>query len=188
LEDCHFELVAAVSRDGFLGRHSGEAVADWSSGEEQARFHACLADHDWAFMGRVTHQQVLRVDRWRVVFSTSTPVPVWRSQRHLWVDPATITLPELIALMASRHAVSRNLILGATRVHDWFLMQRRIDRVQLAIEPLVFGGGIPLFSDQRGMAPLDYLRRQGFDAVSGEQLNDQGTTWHILERATANRQ
>lgn len=180
-----FELVAAVSIDGFLGRHSGESVLSWSSREEQERFRACLADHDWAFMGRITHEQVFRTDRWRVIFSSAATTPTWREPRHLWINPAQSNLAELIELMRTRHPVSHCLVLGATRVHDWFLQQDRIDRIQLAIEPIEFGVGIPLFSDQPGLAPLTYLEQRGFHATSQEILNNQGTTWNILDRQRA---
>lgn len=177
-----FELVVVTSMDGYIARFSGEAISLWTSPEEQARFRGCFAKIDWSFMGRVTHNQVFNPDRRRVIFSHASAIPEWRHVNHLWLDPDKIALDEMLALIGARHPARRNLILGGTGVHDWFWHAGLIDSVQLAIEPVEFGGGVELFSGQGGTPPLDMFRDRGFRLLSSDQLNVGGSVWHTLSR------
>ena len=82
-----FSLVVVASCDGFIARAAGHSPADWQSPEEQAFFLGTVAGADWCVLGRTTHQTAFRLDRRRVVFSHSAPLPEWRSPLHLWLDP-----------------------------------------------------------------------------------------------------
>lgn len=183
LDQIQSELIAVTSQDGYIARYSGENIGNWTSAEEQARFRSCFADTDWAIMGRVTHEQVFKQERRRIVFSRSSRQPEWREANHLWLDPASVTLAELQALAEHRHPFRHNLILGGTAVHDWFWERGGIHRIQLAIEPHRFEQGVPLFSGQGGLDPLAYLLERDFRLLSSEQLNAKGTIWHILEKS-----
>jgi len=178
-----FELVVVTSMDGFIARYSGENIGQWTSSEEKARFARCFGGIDWGIMGRVTHEQMYKPERRRIVFSTSTPEPVWHQPNHLWLDPNALQLDKMLALVDLVQPANRNLILGGTRVHDWFLQKDAIDRIQLAIEPLYFASGIPIFSAAVGLNPLPFLLEHGFHLQLSETLNESGTTWHTLARA-----
>ena len=136
----------------------------WASPEEQAWFVDRVNAADWSFMGRITHEQAPRRDRRRVIFSTGANEPEWRQPWQLWVDPATTDLSELLAEIDQRHPARDCIVLGGTRVHDWFLEHWRPDSVTLSIEPLEFGSGMKLFSFQTDTDPdaimnrLDYVR------------------------------
>ena len=169
-----FSLVVVATSDGFIARHPGHSPAEWASPEEQAHFFAEVEAADWSVMGRGTHQAADRPDRRRILFSSSVATPVWRRPTQLWLDPAGLTPDDLPALVAEVQPMRRAAILGATRVHDWFLHHRRIDRVMLSIEPLRFTAGLPLFTGHSG-PPDAVLHTLGFRTVVERQLNPAGT-------------
>jgi dihydrofolate reductase len=169
-----FTLTAVVSADGYIGRRAGEHPGSWASAEEQARFLALVPGYDWAFMGRTTHQTAFRHDRRRVVFSRTVMDLEWREESHLWVDPGRVPWPEILAALTPVRPPRRCIVLGGATVHEWFLERDLIDRIELTIEPLRFGAGLPLLTRQSG-DPVAELARRGFATVDEQRLNAQGT-------------
>lgn len=174
LPPVEFTLVAMATEDGYIAREAGHSPASWASREEQDLFFGEVASADWSIMGRGTHQVADRAERRRIVFSGSVERPDWRRSNQLWLDPRDLTPDALPALVAGRWPMRRALILGATRVHDWFLAHRRIDRVLLTVEPVRFGGGLPIFSRHAG-PPEAALASAGFRLADSQRLNAAGT-------------
>ncbi|MCB1969631.1 MAG: dihydrofolate reductase family protein [Geminicoccaceae bacterium] len=175
----HFEIVVVTSADGYLGRYPGQNPREWASAEEQEQFLTSVDAADWSFMGRITHETAPRTDRRRVIFSTSAPRPEWRAPQQLWVDPGRTSIAEICAIIEKRHPARACLILGATRVHDWFLEYGLVRRITLTIEPIVFGAGLPIVSQVAG-DPSNVMRQLGFDRLNIRSLNNFGTrleTW-----------
>lgn len=169
-----FTLTVVTSLDGWIARGPGDAPHLWASAEEQALFLAEVAAADWGVMGRATHTVADRPDRHRIVFSTAAGAGAWRRPTQLWLDPHRLTPAELSERVAQVRPLRDGLILGGTRVHDWFLAHGAIDRVHLTVEPLRFGSGVALFSDHPGPAE-EVLARLGFRLRSERTLNDAGT-------------
>jgi dihydrofolate reductase len=176
-----FTLTAVVSADGYIARRAGEHPGSWASAEEQARFLAAVPCYDWAFMGRMTHETAFRRDRRRVVFSRSATGLDWREDTHLWVDPARVSLAEILAALTPIRPPRRCIVLGGASVHDWFLERDLIDRIELSIEPLRFGTGLPLLTGQPDDVTKE-LTRRGFVLVEERQLNPRGTRLLVLAR------
>jgi dihydrofolate reductase len=174
-----FTLAAVVSADGYIARRAGEHPGSWASAEEQARFLAAVPGYDWAFMGRTTHGTAFRQDRRRVVFSRTATGLEWREDTHLWVDPDRVPWPEILAALEPVRPPRRCIVLGGAAVHDWFLERDLIDRIELTIEPLRFGGGLPLLTGQPGDV-VAALARRGFAVVDEQRLNAQGTRLLLL--------
>jgi len=170
-----FTLLVVASADGLIGRHPGHSPADWASAEEQALFLSAVDAADWSVMGRGTHETAFRPQRRRIVFSRSAPAPQWRAPAHLWLDPARLTPDALAALVEARRPLRNGLILGGGAVHDWFHACRRIDAVSLTIEPVRFGDGLPLFSDQRARDPVAAFTEKGYKITAERRLNAAGT-------------
>ncbi|RMH51655.1 MAG: hypothetical protein D6686_03810 [Alphaproteobacteria bacterium] len=168
-----FTLVVVASADGFIARRSGDNPAGWASAEEQALFLDRVAAADWAVMGRLTHQAADRPDRRRVVFSGRGGG--WRRPGQLWLDPAGLDPDALAARVAKVHPMRDALILGGTRVHDWFLAHGRIDAVSLTVEPVRFGAGLPIFSGQQERDPVEAFLARGFRVAAARRLNMAGT-------------
>ena len=79
--------------------------------------------------------------------------------------------------MATVRPCENALILGGTRVHDWFLAHRAVDEVHLTVEPVVFGEGLPIFTGQRDRDPVTAFTRRGFHIRHEETLNELGTRY-----------
>ena len=174
-----FTLTAVVSADGYIARRAGEHPGSWASAEEQARFLAEVPGYDWAFMGRTTHETAFRKDRRRVVFSRTAQGLDWRHETHLWVDPDRVSWPEILAALTPIRPPCRCVVLGGAAVHEWFLDRDLIDRIELTIEPLRFGTGLPLLTGRTGDAGAE-LARRGFAVVDEQRLNAQGTRLLLL--------
>ncbi|RZW09962.1 MAG: hypothetical protein EX266_04010 [Rhodobacteraceae bacterium] len=171
----HFTLTVATSSDAFISRSTDEPPQVWVSAEEQALFFRDVEAADWAIMGRNTHLAADKPHRRRIIFSTKTKG--WKRPSQLWLDPADIAPADLAALVEDVRPLQRGLILGGTRVHDWFLAQGAIDRVHLTVEPVAFGTGLPVFSDQNGTDPVAAFTSRGFHVLSDATLNDAGTRY-----------
>lgn len=177
-----FTLTVATSEDGYIARTPTEPPQAWASPEEQALFLADVDAADWAVLGRGTHMAAEREDRQRIIFSST--ISGWRRPNQLWIDPAGLQPADLPVLVARVARLSRGLILGGTRVHDWFLAHDAIDEVHLTIEPITFGSGLPVFADSSGQSPENCIRRTGLAMVSERQINDTGTRYQIWRRGT----
>ena len=177
-----FTLTVVTSADGYIARAPDDAPQSWASAEEQALFFAEVENADWTVMGRRTHEAADKPDRRRIIFSSlGGKRGVWRRETQLWIDPTDLrpeALPDLVTHLYDFETV---VILGGTRVHDWFLHHGAVDRVHLTIEPLRFGQGLPIFSDQTTDDPEAVLTLAGFTRASDRVLNTQGTRYQVWE-------
>ena len=174
-----FTLTVATSADAYIARANDDAPQNWASAEEQKLFFEDVEAADWAIMGRNTHLAADKPHRRRVIFSTQTAG--WQRPTQLWIDPTQLAVAELENQTAKVHPLQNGLILGGTRVHDWFLAQNAIHRVNLTVEPVTFGAGLPIFSDQQGKNALEIFSSLGFSVVDQRQLNDRGTQYFVLQ-------
>lgn len=178
-----FTLTVATSEDGFISRSTDEPPQAWASVEEQRLFFRDVEAADWAIMGRNTHLAADRPERRRIVFSTRTKG--WQRPTQLWLDPADVGPSDLGRLVGGVHPLNSGLILGGTRVHDWFLSQEAIHRVHLTVEPLRFGSGLPIFTHQQDTDPVQVFLARGFRVETEEALNATGTRYIVLTRKEA---
>ncbi|MEM1429378.1 MAG: dihydrofolate reductase family protein [Pseudomonadota bacterium] len=181
----HFTLTVVTSADGFIARYPGEPPQAWASPEEQVLFFRDVEAADWAVMGRGTHEAANRPERRRIVFSRSASG--WRRPTQLWLDPDGLTPADLAARVDRVHTLANGLILGGTTVHDWFARHDAMDRVHLTVEPVTFGSGLPIFTDQMARDPFAAFAAQGYAPVSEEVLNAGGTRFLVLSRAKSGR-
>ena len=183
----HFTLTVVVSADGFIARRPGETPHVWASAEEQVLFRADVAAADWAVMGRATHEAADWPDRRRIVFSVSAGKGEWVRPTQLWLDPRRLGPNDLAAAVAQVRPLRRGIILGGTRVHDWFRDLGAIDVVHLTVEPVHFGSGLPIFSDQTAHDPVEVFEAAGFAPASRVVLNAGGTEFVTLAPLAADK-
>jgi dihydrofolate reductase len=174
----HFTLTVATSSDGYISRTTDEPPQAWASAEEQDLFFRDVEAADWAIMGRNTHEAADKPHRRRIIFSSQ--ISGWRRPTQLWVNPKEMTPADLAQAVSAVHPFEKALILGGTRVHDWFLAHRSIDKVHLTIEPVRFGAGLPVFSDQDTCDPVGVFQNAGFEVLSETVLNAAGTGYFEL--------
>ncbi len=173
-----FTLTVATSADGYISRSTDEPPQVWASAEEQDLFFRDVDAADWAIMGRHTHEAADKPHRRRVIFSSK--IKGWQRPTQLWLDPDTVAPAALQDLVKDVHPLENGLILGGTRVHDWFLDHGAIDRVHLTVEPIKFGAGLPVFTGSAGELPEDIFRSRGFRLEQREKLNEDGTEYLVF--------
>ena len=170
-----FTLTVATSRDGFISRSDTEPPQAWASAEEQALFFRDVEAADWAIMGRNTHEAADKPHRRRIVFSTTRAG--WHRPTQLWLDPVRAMPADLPDLVDKVHPLENGLILGGTRVHDWFLRHRAVSKVHLTIEPVTFGAGLPVVTGQATRDPVALFQGLGFRIDAEDVLNAAGTRY-----------
>ena len=173
-----FTLTVATSEDGLISPTIDTPTDVWASAEEQALFFADIEASDWAIMGRHTHEAADKPERRRIVFSSR--IAGWQRPTQLWLDPAGLTPGDLAERVQDVRPLRRGLILGGTRVHDWFLSQDAIHRIHLTVEPVTFGDGLPVFSDQQVSDPVEIFTSRGFVLQDQRRLNAAGTRFYDL--------
>ncbi len=179
-----FTLTVATSADAYIARAHDDAPQNWASAEEQALFFQDVEAADWAIMGRNTHQAADKPHRRRIIFSST--MSGWHRPSQLWLEPAELAPAALAPLVSGVYPLNQGLILGGTSVHDWFLAYDAIDMVNLTVEPVTFGGGLPIFGKQDSQDPVGVFLDRGFRIASEDKLNATGTTYYKLERARKN--
>ena len=177
----HFTLTLVASADGFIAPRAGVSPQDWASAEEQELFFADIEQADWSIMGRGTAETSDRPERRRIIFSSAAGGGEWRRPTQFWIDPYGLDAADLGNSVAPVRPLRKGLILGGTKVHDWFHMQRAMDRVHLTVEPIFFGSGLPIFSGLSTVDPVAAFRRAGYYPVSERVLNGAGTRFLVLE-------
>lgn len=170
-----YTLTVATSADGYISRSTDEPPQVWASPEEQELFFRDVNAADWAIMGRNTHLAANRPNRHRIIFSTRAAG--WRRPTQLWLNPGSWTPDDLPDRVGHIRPLQSGLILGGTRVHDWFLAHGAIARVHLTVEPVRFGQGVPVFTGQRSNDPVALFTTVGFRVRSDEVLNKAGTRY-----------
>lgn len=176
----HLTLTAVLSAEGLIAGADLRPPPTWASPEDQERFRARVATADWSFVGRLTHGLAFSLKRRRVVFSTRYRDPCWVEERHLWVDPQFCSWEEIMERIQAQHPLQEGLILGGTRVHDWFWERGLIDRFELTLETVRLKAGLPLFSGIPD--PLAALAAAGYELVEEKQLNERGSRWVRWEK------
>lgn len=171
----HFTLTVATSADGFISRSTDEPPQAWASAEEQTLFFRDVEAADWAVMGRNTHDAADRPNRRRIIFSTTKSG--WHRPTQLWLNPDHVMPRDLADMVTHVYPLKQGLILGGTRVHDWFLTHNAIDRVHLTVEPVLFGDGLGIFTNQQHRDPIAEFTSRGFQVESDVALNAQGTRY-----------
>ena len=170
-----FTLAVATSADGFISRNTDEPPQAWASPEEQALFFRDVEAADWSIMGRNTHEAADRPNRRRIIFSSKTAG--WKRPTQLWLDPDGLEPQDLASRVSAVHPMDNALILGGTRVHDWFLAHAAIDSVHLTIEPVRFQTGLPIFTGQTTSDPVKTFVSNGFRVDRDDRLNSAGTRY-----------
>ncbi len=131
-------LIAAVSADGKIAQNAGQSSLDWTSKEDTRFFVSKTKEIGTVVMGRKTFETIGKPlkDRRTIVMSSRTGADgvEWTSE-----SPA-----DLVARL-EQEGVTRLALCGGAAVYDAFLSAGLVDELFLTVEPVLFGGGVPLF-------------------------------------------
>jgi|TARA_B110000114_G_scaffold185810_1_gene235135 dihydrofolate reductase len=141
-----YSLMFACSQDGFIAKKEGDNPSLWTSEEDHKLLTENISKSDWSVMGRKTHELNLREDRKRIVFTRKVkniePISV-NIPNQLYFNPDTAQWSDFEKIVGLN---SKVLVLGGTRVHDFFLYLNLLSNINITIEPLTFNTGIRAFS------------------------------------------
>ena len=157
-----YSLMFACSKDGFIAKKEGDNPFLWTSKEDNNLLKNEISRSDWSVMGRKTHELNPRKNRSRIVFTRKVkniqPIKA-NVANQLFFNPDITQWSEFESLVGLNSNV---LILGGTRVHDFFLYLDVLSKIYITIEPLNFNSGIKAFSfiNFRDLEP--FLNSRGY--------------------------
>jgi dihydrofolate reductase len=163
-------LIAAASLDGFITRHTVPGTA-FTSPADKAHFAATLAGYDASIMGAETYRVAREVIRSRLTSRRLRQV-LTRSPRRWDADAVpgqlefTDEAPDVLVSRLRAAGFRRCALLGGAQIHSLFFEHGLIDRVEVSVEPRLFGGGTGILR-----APADVR----LELESLERLADSDT-------------
>lgn len=137
-------LLAAITADGFIARDVNHR-ADWTSPEDKKFFVETTKDAGTLIMGSTTFNTIGKAlpGRKTIVY-TRNPGPFSGIEN---VESTSETPADLIQRLesAGNNAVC---VCGGSSIYTLFIKSGLVTDIYLTIEPVLFGSGIKLFSDE----------------------------------------
>jgi len=187
----HVFMIAAISRDGFIGRDEGHVSTDWTSQEDKDWFWERTQQAGAVVMGSTTFFATRKPgwplpDRMNYVLTRDSQA-IWdryqndaeREQLRQKKNLAYLSVsPQVVIDTAKAAGFAELAICGGTSIYTafWPLVQT----VYLTREPAVLGAGLPLIKD-KDLQALEELLAEEFTLTEAVPMNDRGTirqTWH----------
>jgi dihydrofolate reductase len=132
-------LLAALSVDGYIARHTTEAAL-WTSKEDKKFFVEKTKEIGVMIMGRTTYETIGRpLPGRRIIVLSARPgtdIPGSVEYRH--------GTPQEILGQLAQEGVESVVIAGGARVYSDYLHANVVHELWITTEALLFGGGIPL--------------------------------------------
>jgi dihydrofolate reductase len=142
-----FHCYIAISLDGKIARSDGglDWLIEGSPRPEEFGYEAFYASADAILMGRGTYEAVRRMGDWPypgkpVLVVTSQPVP----DPPAGVEARSADLTAVVAEMEGR-GYARVWVEGGGQLLRGMMAIGRLDRLEMAVIPVILGDGIPLF-------------------------------------------
>ncbi len=134
-------LIAAMTMDGFIARDEKHASFGWNSKEDKKRFVELTKRAGVVIMGSTTYNTLpgLLKERVNIVYS--------RDKKFEGAEMTQKAPAELLKELEAR-GFKEVAICGGSKIYTMFMKAKVVDRIYLTVEPLIFGKGIPLFSDE----------------------------------------
>lgn len=166
MEIMKITLIAAISADGKIAETTGQSSLDWTSTEDTKFFIEKTKEAGIVVMGRKTFATINKgLKGRRVIVLTRDP------SKELPIPGVEFTNDEPNALVRrlDNEGVADLALAGGSSIYGQFLQAGLVTDIYLTIEPILFGGGVPL--------------AQGFERIplkleSIKQLNPQTIVLH----------
>ena len=133
-------IIASLSADGFIGMDASHSSFDWNSAEDKKRFVELTKRAGVIVVGSTTFATFKKPlkDRLNIIYSHSQS---FEGAEVTQKEPA-----ELLKDLEGR-GFTEVAICGGAHIYSMFIKAGVVDTLYLTIEPIVFGGGIKLFSE-----------------------------------------
>ena len=135
--------VATASLDGYIAGPNGEI--DWIVPDPEFDFRALLNQFDTALLGRRSYEMTLRTDAppWPPGMSVYVFSRTLRQPDHPKVTMVADKLEEMLTALRARSGKDIWLFGGGSLFRS-VLDAGLVDTVEVAVRPVLLGGGIPL--------------------------------------------
>ena len=152
-------LNLAVSLDGFIEGPLGEY--DWCFVDEDYGMTEFLGRIDTLLMGRKSYQTLK--DSGEDPFATKHKIIVSKTIKSL-ADNETVISDDLIAAIEQlKISQGKDIWLyGGAQLTEALLLANLVDEMQLAVHPLLLGGGTRLFRDLPERIKLDLVHTKSY--------------------------
>ena len=133
-------IIAAISADGYIAKDAAHSPFNWSSKADKKRFIELTKRAGVIVTGSNTYKtfQGPLKERLNIVYS--------RSQTFPGVETTTKNPSELLTELEGR-GFKEVAICGGEKIYTMFMKARVVNRIYLTVEPIIFGSGVRLFSE-----------------------------------------
>jgi dihydrofolate reductase len=138
-ESMKITLIAAVTADWFIAPTVDHKV-DWTSKADKDNFQAITKKIGVVIMGSNTFETIGHglSERRVIVMSRTKTYP-----NIPGVETSSET-PRALVLRLKKEGVKELAIAGGATIYGAFMKSGLVDKIAITIEPVIFGGGIPL--------------------------------------------
>lgn len=156
---CHPFIIAATTADGFIARAKDESSFTWTSREDKQWFRDKTKQAQCAIFGRTTFETFNRPlpNRLNLVYSRSKPDEFAQKTDQELAEARqnnetqlyyTQLSPEEVIQKLGRAGYSQLAVSGGSSVYTQFMKAGVVKKLFLTAEPVLFGTGITLFSEE----------------------------------------
>ncbi len=134
-------IIAAITADGYIAQNESQTSFLWTSKEDKKRFIELTKRAGVIVMGSTTYASLPKPlkDRVNIVYS--------RSKNFEGAETTQDAPAELLKKLETR-GFKEVAICGGAHIYSLFMNAKVVNKIFLTIEPLVFGSGIKLFSEE----------------------------------------
>jgi len=188
-------LIAAISLDGFIAQSPEQISTAWTSGADKKWFNKRTKEAGVMVMGRKTQDTIRRaLPRRLSVVMTRDEKSKTKNEKLEMITCESVKSnikgevvfvndePESILKKLEEKGFDEVAICGGASIYSLFMKRGLVDRLHLTVEPVLFGKGVSLFSEN--------LKREGdhkdssyynLKLISEKKLNERGTRMLELE-------
>lgn len=135
-------IIAAISADGLMGAHDTQRSLDWRSKDDARFFIDTTKAARVMVMGSTTYK-TFRMKRAppgrRLIVYTRDPSSI----NGEGVETTQLEPKDLLAQL-EKEGYTELAVCGGAMINSLFLEAGVVDEIYLTVEPVVFGGGVPL--------------------------------------------
>lgn len=148
-------LIAAISLDGKIAPEAMTNSGTWTSGADKQFFAERTKKARVMVMGSTTFKTIGRPlpGRLTVVMSSKPKPPEYQHFDDSQVRYTSASPHEIVETL-EKEGYTELALCGGSHVYTEFMKAGLVNTLYLTVEPIVFGKGVPLFSEELGAAKL----------------------------------
>lgn len=137
-------IIVAISVDGFIGLNSHHE-ADWTSKEDKQLFVKMTKEAGVMVMGSSTFNTIGRgLPGRKTIVYTSKPESFGKYEGDV---EATNEAPKDLIKRLENEGYESVAVCGGAQIYSLFLKSGVVTDLYITVEPVIFGSGVPLFTD-----------------------------------------